>query len=162
MKTFLISLFFLMTSMLMGQTDTTLTIRVSKFREFPQIGLDTKGRKYFVMSTRQDKAAITALMQGLYADSILTKYEELRQSCDSTIALLQGRLIDRGNTINAQVITIRQLEADFMDMRTQRDNNQKNIDALNKQVNRQKIPMWIGYAGIVVGGLILIDNLTHD
>lgn len=162
MKSFLFVLAMLMAGNVLCQRDTTLTIRVSSIREFPQIGLDLKGRKYFVMSTRQDKAAITALMQGLYADSILTKYDELRLSCDSTITLLQGRVLDRGKTIDMQTVIIRQLEENLADMQRQRDVNQRSIDDLKKQVKRQKVPMWIAYAGIAVGGLILIDNLTHD
>jgi hypothetical protein len=161
MKHFLIAFFLLMTSMVFGQKDTTLTIRVSSIREFPQIGLDLKGRKYFVMSTRQDKAAITSLMQGLYADSILTKYDELRESCDSTIALLQGRVIDRGKTIDAQVITIRQLEENYRDMRAQIENKDKNIADLNQHIKQQKLPMWGGTILGVIGGIIILDKITQ-
>ncbi len=161
MKHLLSILLLMLSSMVMAQKDTTLIIRASSIRDFPQIGLDLKGRKYFVMSTRQDKAAITALMQGLYADSILTKYDELRESCDSTISVLQGRVSDRGKTIDAQVITIRQLEENYKDMQGKLTNKDKNIADLTAQVKRQRLPMWAGTALAIVGGLIIIEKATQ-
>ncbi len=160
MRNILLIIFIMLSSFAVAQKDTTLTIRVSSIREFPQIGLDLKGRKYFVMSTRQDKAALIALQQGLYADSILTRYEELEHNCDSTISLLRGRVKDRQGTIDAQQKTIAQLEKDYEDMKKQRDNNAVSIEALNTQVRNQRIPMWVGAAAIIVGGLVLLDNLT--
>lgn len=158
MRSLLLAFFMMMSMAVMGQGDTTLIIKASTRQDFPQIGLDLKGRKYFVMTTTQDKRSLIALQQGLYADSMLTRYEELVHTCDSTIAQLKGRVRDRGQTIDTQVQTIQMLERNFLDMRTQRDNSNKNVDDLKKQVKKQKLPMWAGITLGIIGVILIVDD----
>lgn len=160
MRKLILMIFMAVSMMTMAQSDTTFTIRVSKNKPFPQIGLDTKGRKYFVMSTRQDKAALIALEKGLYADSLLWRYEQMQLNYEEQIDHLEQRLDDRNKLIDANNKACALLEKNYKDRGAEMDNLKKNVEDLNKQVDRQKLPMWIGAAAAIVGGLIIIDNVT--
>lgn len=138
-----------------GQGDT-INVRISERQGFPQIGKDTKGNKYFVMSTRQDKAALIALHQGLYADSLLAVYEDLQKTCDEETRRLQETATDRAKTINDNRIVIAALERNYTDMEAQKKNSDASVVDLTAQVKRQKIPMWAGIIlGAVAGGVLL-------
>lgn len=142
---------------LMAQGDTTLTIRVSSKQKFPQIGLDTKGRKYFVMSTSQDKSALIDLQKGLYTDSLLFHYEKMEEACDTAISRLEKKVHDRDNTIHSYQVNAVLMEGNFKDMKRERDNLQVSSDDLQKQLKKQKIPMWAGILVGVVGGIVILD-----
>lgn len=157
----LILMFFMVLSMVtMAQSDTSLSIVISTRKSFPQIGLDTKGRKYFVMSTRQDKAALIALERGIYADSLLLRYEQMQLNYEEQIDHLEQRIDDRNKVIDANNKSCVLLENNFKERGAQIENLKKNINDLNDQVGRQKLPMWIGAAAAIVGGIILIDKVT--
>jgi hypothetical protein len=160
-KNILLSLFMLLSMSMVGQSDTTITIRVSSRQPFPQIGLDLKNRKYFVMSTRQDKAALIALEKGLYADSLLTEFDKYKKTCDDEILRLNQRVEDKEDMIDLQNASYRLLEENYKGRGTELDNMKISNEALKDQVGRQKLPMWFGYAAGIIGGIIIIDNITY-
>lgn len=160
MKNILLSLMVLLSMSMMGQGDTTITIRVSSRQPFPQIGLDLKNRKYFVMSTRQDKAALIALEKGLYADSLITEFEKYKKTCDDEIKHLNQRVEDKEDMIDLQNASYRLLEENYKGRGVELDNMKISNEALKDQVGRQKLPMWVGTALGIVGGIIIIDALT--
>ena len=159
MRKLILMIFMAMSMMAVAQSDTTLTIRISKNKPFPQIGLDTKGRKYFVMSTRQDKAALIALEKGLYADSLLWRYEQMQLNYEDQIDHLEQRIDDKNKLIDSNNKACGLLENNYKDRGTKIDNLNKNIEDLKKQVGRQKLPMWIGAAAAIVGSIIIIDAI---
>lgn len=157
MRTTLLAFFLLLSTLVLGQGDTTMTIRVSSRQPFPQIGLDTKGRKYFVMSTRQDKAALIALERGLYADSLVQRFEEYKSTCDDEIKRLNQRVEDMGDMIDLQNASYRLLEENYRGKSAEVDNLRVANDALKAQVIPKRIPMWLGYVAGVVGTILILD-----
>ncbi len=143
---------------LMAQ-DTTLTIRVSSKQKFPQIGLDTKGRKYFVMSTSQDKSALIDLQKGLYTDSLLFHYEKMEEACDTAISRLEKKVQNGEKTIHSYQMNALLMEGNFKDMEQKKNNLEITAKDLKTRLKNQKWPMWGGVLLGVVGGILVIDNI---
>jgi len=156
---YLLVLMFMTMSMLAASQDS-INIRISSKQQFPQLGVDAKGRKYFVMSTRQDKAALIALNKGLYMDSILTHYEAMEKNCNEQIFQLNGRLTDKDAIIRSHKETISLLNEDNADLVEVNKNLEKNIEDLKRHVKKQKLPMWVGISLGVLGGVIILDSLN--
>ncbi len=158
LRTTIACILLLLSSFAMGQTDTTLNVTISSKRPLPQIGLDLKGRKYFVMSTRQDKAVLMELQSGLYRDSLLSRYETLQKDNERDIRLLKGRIQDQGRTIDKNVKTIAEWEQAYRLEVKKNENLQKNVDDQGAYIRRKKLSWWVGIGVGVVGGLIIVDR----
>lgn len=139
----------------MGQTDSILNVRISSKKPLPQIGLDLNGRKYFVMSTRQDKATLIELQKGLYADSLLEKLEQQQTNYVREIGLLKGKTVDQATTITLQAREIKNWERNFNDQVRISANLQKNVDSQTKYIRRKRLGWWtamfVGAAGLTFG-----------
>lgn len=158
LRTTIACILLLLSSFAMGQADTTLNVTISSKRPLPQIGLDLKGRKYFVMSTRQDKAVLMELQSGLYRDSLLSRYETLQKDNERDIRLLKGRIQDQGRTIDKNVKTIAEWEQAYRLEVKKSANLQKNVDDQAAYIRRKKLSWWLGIGVGVVGGLIIVDH----
>lgn len=139
-----------------GQTDQTATIKVSLNRPFPQIGLDLKNRKWFVMSTTQDRAALIALEQGLIMDSLLSKYEALQESNEKIVGLLNGRISDKDEIIAEKTAKNTELEEKYAFQTKQLSNCEASGKDKDTKIGRLARSKWGGYVVAAFFGTLLI------
>jgi peptidoglycan hydrolase CwlO-like protein len=144
-----------------GQGDSLLSVTIISKKPLPQIGLGADGKKYFVMSTNQDRRTLIELRKELFKDSMLVYYEELSVTQEKEIGLLKGRLKDRGNAIDEKNATIIELEKNFKDSEEKLKNSEKNVKDLNQYIKRQKVVRWFAFAVGITGAILYIDSKVN-
>lgn len=141
-----------------GQADSLLNIAIMSKRPLPQIGMGTDGKKYFVMSTNQDKRTLIELRKELYKDSMLVYYEGLNVTNMREISLLKERLKDRGEVIDKNRLTIKALEENVQDHQSKMVICEKNNRDLKQYIRRKRAGWWFAMAIGVAGTALYIDQ----
>lgn len=137
-----------------AQSDSLLNIRIFEKKALPQIGIGTNGRKYFVMSTNQDRSTLIELRKAMFKDSLLVYYEGLNEINEREITLLKGRIKDQGDAIDNYRMTVHYLEENYEDANEQNENLRKNVADLKQYIRRKRLSWWLAM-GVGVAGTVL-------
>ena len=142
--------------------DDYLDIRISKLKSLPQIGIGYDGAKYFVMSTNQSKEVLIALSKGVYADSVLIRYEELQKILEAEVYFSNERIHDLEMALSKQDGIIGMMQEDINDVVAQNLNLNKNIKDMRAHIKSQKRAItWGAILATLVGGALLINSTSN-